>query len=238
MKSLYEYLNEARQMVDLKGVNVETLKAAFTELRDAFDDFGGNNDDFADWVMDHRDQLQYLNILIDAYGEEDVRHFSKMIVVLIMTADEFVNSIMKMPIDRKARLLGVGSEGMVFDNGDRIVKCAYPGSTFGKGKGDPALIWLKYAKDHFGEHPSIPRIYKYSNKFLVMEKLDVKKPKDLPLLNDFVKQINSKNRTNSYVIEFVELYEKVTGERADYGDISIHNIGVRPGTQDIVVFDP
>lgn len=221
-----------RQLVDLRGIDINIFKKAFEELKNSKYLYLRENLDNAFASVKGLPNIKYI---IDVFGEDEVKKYIEVIACSPYSPHEFAVRLARTPIDHKNRILGSGLGGVVFDKGDKVIKIYHP-------HGLPPSYshqrkWLEYAKDHFGEHPSLPHIYKLNEKYLIMEKLDVGKIENVPALNEFLGYKRGENYTQQFK-EFNEMYVKATGTCSENSDIMIRNIGVRPGTQDIVLFDP
>lgn len=174
------------------------------------------------------------------------------ILELQITPEEFYEKIKRIPLDRLNRIIGSGSNGVVLDAGDKVVKLYY--SNHIKNCDKPFYEWCSKHKSKV-----FPKVYRIGKNWVVMEKLEIGTPKlrkfyhmidhsyvDGISLYDWIssdKPIDRSNFTKEEleVVEWGKLCkEEMNNIKSPYikwpGDLSLNNIGER-NNGDIIFFD-
>ena len=239
MKSLYTYIEEARQYAKFP-MSYEQ----FEKLVLLHDDC---NDDEAESLAKDagipEDMIWTLFGYIEGnyrpnHAEEDIQ--------------SMYNELQKIPLSRLPRILGAGSEGGVIAiSNDKVIKWYHKYNMVSSPEDNFEIY------QYFLEHPhkNFPKIYKVTKKYVVMERLEMDesklRPYDLkfsvlkaihdavyynkPLPKDVpAKVLNWHMECCKVMKEYGESHKM----RDIYpGDLRLKNIGLRPKTKEVVWFD-
>lgn len=244
MKSLVEYILEERQTINKLPFSLDL----FTKfINDAI-------------VKEKYDESEYWNkikdIVINSFGNNVWKWFYKWCEKYTeykdnITIEEFYNSLCNIPTDRIKRVLGSGSNAIVIDQKDRIMKIYYGPKI--KGTDEPFYRWC-----HENESKVFPKVYKIGKNWCTLEKLKINTPKCKLYMDiidgngpyNYISDINkgrklkdttklSKDQLEVYnwCWEIKETMDKINSKYISYpGDLVINNIGERDNGE-IVFFD-
>lgn len=179
--------------------------------------------------------------------------------------DKLYDQIQNAPQRKIDKILGVGTYGAVFDFGkDRVIKVFGPEHNKMSSKANKyENKFYEYCLKHNFKY--FPKVYKFvKDKYVIMEKLETSTPelkdfykkvmKDKPEFNECILYqvkysdknqrdvLNSKEDKKLYdwCWDVKKEFEKIASpsEYTYYpGDFTSNNIGLRPGTKEIVYFD-
>lgn len=216
-------------------------------------EFGELTQSMVDWDDARRDELlakvpeEYQRALInylEAYFD-----FSK--VDNMEYRKKFYADMYSIPVQRLKKLLGIGGFGSVIDLGNgKVIKWYHK-----KFMKDPEMVsmikFYKYCKDH--PHPNFPVVHKVTDKYVVMEKLDLELARIRKYMIGVINEIQISNHVRkgaplniddntpeeviNWHIECCKYVNTALGRDAYPGDMRINNVGVRPKTKEIVWFD-
>lgn len=158
------------------------------------------------------------------------------------------NELQKIPLERVPRILGAGSEGSVIAVGDdKVIKWFHKYNTIHK----PEEIFNLYQYIFKHPHKNFPKIYKVTDKYIVLERLDTKS--NIPRMYDIDYTTMQGIRDSVYygksmpkgvparILNWhIECCRYLKDSGFDYfypGDIRVKNMGVRPKTKEVVWFD-
>ena len=156
MKSLKKYLLEARELV---GTLPFTLDEFLAYLQEA-----GN-------ILSKGPAYTKMEqIITDKYGEKVWGSFRGWTFRTLYTSDpEKVYATMsKMPVERLGRLLGAGAHGVGLLMKDKVIKWLHPEDEFTPDEESFYEYCLKARSKYF------PRVYRFTDKYVVMEKVELK----------------------------------------------------------------
>ena len=243
MKPLKEFLIETRQVM---GELYFDKQLFVNFINDAIID--ANYDDSIYW--------NGLKNIFDKYYPHMWNAFyswCESILELKITPEEFYEKIKLIPLDRINRVLGAGSNGIVLDMGDKVIKIFYSKTI--KFCDLPFLEWCSKHKSKV-----FPRVYKLGKNWAVMEKLKTFTPRlvkfydmidnvyvDGISLYEWIKQDDDKidkSKFSKDEWEVIEWGKRCKKEMEDMkskyitwpGDLSLKNIGER-NNGEIVFFD-
>jgi hypothetical protein len=156
MKSLYDYINEARELLGALPFTREQFK----EYLIAASDY---DDESEIWQFMER-------TITDTYGEKAWSGFKGWCEgnAYGSDADELYNILTKLPKNRIARVLGAGSFGAAIEIGDnKVCKLFHKNTPM-----EPRDIkFYKYCEGRKSD--VFPRVFKLGSNFVVMEKINM-----------------------------------------------------------------
>lgn len=241
MKTLEQYILEERQVIGLLPFDVKL----FTNfINDAIIDANYDDSEYWDYMKDIIER-HYLNTWNIFYS------WCESIMELNITPEEFYEKLKLIPLDRINRVLGAGSNGIVLDMGDRVIKIYYSKSI--KKIDKPFYDWCKTHNSKV-----FPKVYKMGRNWITMEKLNVntKRVKDFYNMIDnsiidgksiynWVKESNiDRSKFSKKELEVLDWCITCKNEMCEIksasiewpGDLRLSNIGERKNGE-IVFFD-
>lgn len=244
---------------------MKKLKQYILESRDVIGQLPFSLDLFKKFIQDAIIDAEYDNSIYWEPMEEIVKKYNpslwnifyswcESIMELKISPEEFYEKIKQIPISRINRVLGAGSNGVVLDMGDMVLKIYYS-KTIKK----PDNVFYSWCKDH--KSKTFPKVYKLGSNWILMEKLKIKTKDTRDLLDtiddpnpingktlwDWIKLDKEDVDTSIFNKEQLKAFDWAQSCKKDMqnmnhrgiawpGDLSINNIGQR-NTGEIIFFD-
>lgn len=159
MKSLFDYINEARERI----TNLPFTLDQFKEFIKALDEFEDESQAWKD-IEDVIKKQYGDNIWAGFLGWCEGTLYST-------SAEEMYKILSNMPTSTIKRVLGSGSYGAAIEAGDRVIKVFHRDRDMERTDRE----FFQYCMTH--DSRVFPRVYKLGKKFVVLEKLQMKTPK-------------------------------------------------------------
>lgn len=244
MKSLNQYIFESRETIGQLPFSFELFDKF---IKDAIIDAEYDNSEYWD-PMEEIVKRYNPNLWNSFYS------WCESIMELKISTKEFYEKIKQIPISRINRVLGAGSDGVVLDMDDKVLKIYYS-----KTIKRPDYDFYSWCKDN--KSKVFPKIYKMGKNWVLMEKLKIKtkdtkalldtiddstpingktlwdwikldeEEVDLTIFND--KQLEAFNWAQNCKKDMKKMNHRGIGWP---GDLQINNIGQRK-TGEIIFFD-
>lgn len=244
MKRLSDYILEYRDTIGELPFDLELFN---NFMQDAIID--SNYDDSPFWE-------RMKSTVINTYGNKVWRWFygyCEKYLEIMNQVDirDFYDSLKQTPLNRLERVLGAGSNGIVIDQGDRIMKIYYGEHI--KNTDEPFIKWC-----YHNISKVFPKVYKVGKNWCTMEKLKTHTPKCKCYMDiidgngpyNYINDISKGRRLKDTSIlsqEQLEVYnwcwevkntmDLINSKCIKYpGDLVLNNIGERDNGE-IVFFD-
>lgn len=228
MKTLKEYILEARNYVDTKLTK-----------------------QFVTWAIEEMDSIvgkSYIHRELEKLGYEPDERSAVYQVISILhdngkDVDYIYDYLSRIPEDRLRELVGYGANGFVFDKGDKVIK-VYVG---GRIKKDDEVFYKRCLSN---EYKTFPKVYKVRNGIVVMEKLKTYTNKCKLFINILSKHqewfsgrvgdVDKLSKSERYVLRWLQInkkeYDSLGVEYEWPGDLHLGNIGENE-SGNIIYFD-
>lgn len=234
MKSLYTYIEEARQYAKFPMSYEEFEKFVLAYSRDT--------DEAEEMAVEHGIPA---DMVWPLFGYIDGSHVGEITEEDIKL---MYDELQRIPLERLPRILGAGSEGSVIAiSDDKVIKWFHKHNAVSKP--EEMLKLYRYILEH--PHKNFPKIYKVTEKYVVLERLETK--------SSLIKQYDLKYSAEESIKKavyygkpmpkdipakilnwHVECCKYLKDGGFDYtypGDLRTKNMGVRPKTKEVVWFD-
>lgn len=249
-------------------IDMETLYTYIIEARARVNELPFTNQEwqhFCDCVFgcDYDNAKIYIDLqkrLIKKFGKGEGMKYFRLLIGYAEgyyygdNADQLYDSIKNMPLKRLESLLGAGSYGTVLDLGHGKVLKWFHAHTLSDHSHKLTMKFFDWCLKN--DYPYFPKVYKVTEKYVVMEKLDMQPEKKLKKYNTFLKTVVSYRDVINFVKgkapkpKFHHSYKEcwdwhvsvckaMMSMGIDYpSDLHTSNLGIRPSTGEVVYFDP
>lgn len=227
MKSLYQTIDEARSLYK--------FPLSYDEFEEFVLRYFEECDDGADEIL--KDIPEKLHEALKGYIDGHYNGSEESI-------QSMFDELQKIPLNRIPRILGAGSEGGIVDIGNnRVIKWFHKYNQVRHQ--DLAIKFYKYFMEN--PHKNFPVVYRVTDKYVVMEKLNTGTPLCRAYALDYADMDSIANGgTPQHIPDIVikwhreccKQIEKAVGHPWYPADLNVNNIGQRIGTKEIVWFDP
>ena len=198
--------------------------------------------------------------LMKKYGKKDGWNYFKLLIGYIegyfygSTADQLYDDLLNLPLKRLESMLGAGSYGTALDlGGGRVMKWFHK-NTLAERSHKVTMRFFNWCLKN--NHPYFPKVYKVTEKYVVMEKLAMEPKKKIEKYNTFIKNVVDYRDVIAFVKGegmkpkfhytynecwdwHVSVCKAMMAMGIDYpSDLHTGNLGIRPGTGEVVYFDP
>ena len=247
MKPLYIYIEEDRERIG----ELPFTREEWAEFCEAIFD-GGYDDSQMYTILQKR--------LMKKYGKTEGWKYFKLLIGYVegyyygSTADKLYDDIQHIPLKRLESMLGAGSYGTALDLGnDRVLKWFHTNTLTER---DHKLTMRFFNWCLKNNHPYFPKVYKVTEKYVVMEKLSMEPKKKIEKYNSFIKNVVSYRDVINFIKgtaekpKFHHSYKEcwdwhvsvckamMSMDIAYPSDLHTGNLGIRPSTGEVVYFDP